>query len=82
MRLTLSWVAVDRDLDERLPRLARDLMRLIRLGDRLSTGDLAEATNRSRQAVLNQLRVLQREGLVTRVGKSLNDPRAYWKLSD
>ena len=82
VRLTLSWVAVDRDLDERLPRLARDLMRLIRLGDRLSTGDLAEATNRSRQAVLNQLRVLQREGLVTRVGKSLNDPRAYWKLSD
>ena len=81
VRLTLSWAAVDRDLDERLPRPARDLIQLIRSGDRLSTGDLAEATNRSRQAVLNQLRVLQKEGLVTRVGKSPNDPRAHWKLS-
>lgn len=80
VRLTLSWTAVDRDLDDQLPGPVRDLMRLIRSGDRLSTGDLAEATGRSRPAVLRQLRVLQKEGLISRVGKSSNDPRAYWKL--
>ena len=82
VRLTLSWTAVDRDLDDRLPGPVRDLMRLIRSGDRLSTGDLAEATGRSRPVVLRQLRVLQAEGLISRVGKSSNDPRAYWKLNN
>lgn len=82
VRLTLSWAAVDRDLDDRLPGPVRDLMRLIRSGDRLSTGDLAEATGRSRPVVLRQLRVLQAEGLISRVGKSSNDPRAYWKLNN
>ena len=82
VRLTLSWAAVDRDLDDRLPGPVRDLMRLIRSGERLSTGDLAEATGRSRPVVLRQLRVLQAEGLVSRVGKSSNDPRAYWKLNN
>lgn len=82
VRLTLSWAAVDRDLDDRLPGPVRDLMRLIRSSERLSTGDLAEATGRSRPVVLRQLRVLQAEGLVSRVGKSSNDPRAYWKLNN
>lgn len=82
VRLTLSWTAVDRDLDDRLPSPVRDLMRLIRSGDRLSTGDLAEATGRSRPVVLRQLRVLQKEGLISRVGKSSNDPRSYWKLKN
>ena len=82
VRLILSWVAVDRDLDDRLSDLARDLMRLIRSGDRLSTGDLAGAAGRSKPAVLKQLRLLQKEGLIDRVGKSPNDPRAYWKLGD
>lgn len=82
VRLTLSWTAVDRDLDDRLPGPVRDLMRLIRSGDRLSTGDLAEAIGRSRPVVLRQLRILQAEGLVSRVGKSSNDPRAYWKLKN
>lgn len=82
VRLTLSWTAVDRDLDDRLPGPVRDLMRLIRSGDRLSTGDLAEATGRSRPVVLRQLRVLQKEGLISRVGKSSNDPRSYWKLKN
>lgn len=82
VRLILSWVAVDRDLDDRLSDLARDLMRLIRSGDRLSTGDLAGAAGRSKPAVLKQLRLLQKEGLIDRMGKSPNDPRAYWKLGD
>lgn len=82
VRLILSWMAVDRDLNNRLPRQARELMRLIRSGDRLSTGDLVEATGRSRPVVLRQLRILQLEDLVSRVGKSSNDPRAYWKLNN
>ena len=82
VRLTLSWAATDRDLEDRLPKLARDLMRLIRSGDRPSTGDLTEATDRSRPAVLRQLQVLQAEDLISRVGKSPNDPRAYWTLKN
>lgn len=82
VRLTLSWAATDRDLEDRLPKLARDLMRLIRSGDRPSTGDLTEATDRSRPAVLRQLQVLQAEDLISWVGKSPNDPRAYWRLKN
>lgn len=81
VRLTLSWTAVDRDLDDRLPQPVRCLLRLIRSGDRLSTGDLAKATGRSRPVVLRQLQILQEEGLISRVGNSSNDPHAYWKLS-
>ncbi|MCY3561990.1 MAG: putative DNA binding domain-containing protein [bacterium] len=80
VRLTLSSAVVDRALEERLPRAARGILRLIREAGRLSTGEAAEATGSSRPAVLRQLRSLEREGLIEWVGKSKNDPRAYWKL--
>jgi len=80
VRLTLSSAVVDRALEERLPRAARGVLRLIREAGRLSTGEAAEATGSSRPAVLRQLRSLEREGLIEWVGKSKNDPRAYWRL--
>ncbi|MGH8907874.1 MAG: ATP-binding protein [Egibacteraceae bacterium] len=80
VRLSLSSVAVDRELEERLPPGARDLARLIREAGRASTGDLAEASGRSRPIVIRQLRALQDAGLVVWVGHSTRDPRAYWTL--
>lgn len=80
VRLTLSSVAVDRELEARLPAGAREVVRLIREAGRLSTGDVVEATKRSRPSVLKQLQALQTEGLIEWVGRSPKDPRAYWKL--
>ena len=80
VRLTLSSNVVDRELEARLPRGARDALRLIREAGRLSTGEVAEATGWSRPAVLRQLRALEQVGLIEWVGRSKKDPRAYWRL--
>lgn len=80
VRLTLSSVAVDRELEERLPLGARDLVRLIREAGRASTGELVEASGRSRPVVIRQLRALQEAGIIDWVGHSKKDPRAYWAL--
>lgn len=80
VRLTLSSTPVDRELEGRLPAGARDLVRLIREGGRLSTGDLTEATGRSRPLVIRQLKALQTAGIVQWVGHSPKDPRAHWTL--
>jgi len=77
--LTLSAEAVDRALEARLPRGARDLLAAIREMNRPSTGELARELARSRPVVIRQLRSLQDEGLVEWVGKSPKDPRAYWR---
>ena len=76
VRLTLSSAPVDRELESRLPPGARDLVRLVREGGRLSTGDLADATGRSRPVVIRQLNALQAAGALAWVGHSPKDPRA------
>lgn len=78
VRLTLSSVAMDRELEERLPPGARDLVRLIREAGRVSTGELVEATGHSRPVVIRQLRALQEARVIDWVGHSKKDPRAYW----
>lgn len=78
--LKLSSIAVDRELEDRLARGARDVLRFIREAGRASTGDVAEATARSRPSALKQLRSLESEGLIEWIGNSSKDPRAYWKL--
>ncbi len=78
VRLMLSSQPVDRQLEARLPPGARELLRAINNSGRLSTGDAAEATGQSRPTVLRHLRALQAEGLITWVGQSTKDPRAYW----
>lgn len=79
VRLTLSSQAVDRELEQRLPEGARDILRMIRDAGRVSTGDVVVATGESRPVVLRRLRALQDEGLIDWVGQSPKDPRAYWK---
>jgi ATP-dependent DNA helicase RecG len=81
VRLTLSAMAVDRELESRLPPGGRQLVRLIRESERPSTGDLVDAVGLSRPVVLRRLRTLEALGLIERVGRSAKDPRAYWRLS-
>lgn len=81
VRLILSSIPVDRELESRLPTGGRELVRMIREGERTSTGDLVDATGLSRPVVLKRLRALEELGLVERVGRSPTDPRAFWKLS-
>lgn len=80
VRLTLSSAAIDREVESRLPTGSRDLVRLIREGSRVSTGDVAEASGRSRPVVIKQLNALREAGVIDWVGKSPNDPRAYWTI--
>lgn len=81
VRLILSSTPVDRELESRLPTGGRELVRMIREGERTSTGDLVDATGLSRPVVLKRLRALEELGLVERVGRSPTDPRAFWRLS-
>jgi hypothetical protein len=80
VRLTLSSSAVDRELESRLPPGSRDLVRVIRGGGRMSTGDLVQTTGRSRPVVIRQLNALRNAGVIRWVGNSPKDPRAYWTL--
>ncbi|MGH8885423.1 MAG: ATP-binding protein [Egibacteraceae bacterium] len=81
VRVTLSSVAVDRELEQRLSPGARDLVRLIREAGRASTGELVEASGRSRPVVIRQLQALQEAGIIDWAGHSKKDPRAYWTLA-
>ncbi|MGH9087214.1 MAG: ATP-binding protein [Acidimicrobiales bacterium] len=80
VRVTMSSAPIDRALEERLPGGARDLLHIVREAGRASTGDIVEASGRSRPAVLKQLHALQDAGLVSWNGHSQKDPRAYWSL--
>lgn len=79
-QVVLSSAPIDRELEERLPPGARDLLRRIREAGRASTGDLVEASGRSRPVVLRQLRALEDAGVVRWTGHSAKDPRAYWSI--
>ncbi|MBI2708843.1 MAG: putative DNA binding domain-containing protein [Actinobacteria bacterium] len=80
VRVTLTSTPVDHALEARLPRGARDLVRIVREAGRISTGDIVEASGRSRPVVLRQLRALQDAGVITWIGHAPKDPRAYWTL--
>ena len=80
VRVTLSSTPVDRALEARLPAGSRDLVRIVRENGRASTGDIVEATGRSRPVVIRQLKALQEAGVLDWIGHSPKDPRAYWAL--
>ncbi|MDQ3153695.1 MAG: putative DNA binding domain-containing protein [Actinomycetota bacterium] len=80
VRLVLPTDPVERALEARLPLEAREIARLLRDAGRLGTGEIVEATGRSRPWVLGRLRQLEEAEMIERVGKGPSDPRAYWKL--
>jgi len=79
-RLVLSSEPVDRELEARLPPGSREIVRMIRGHARPSTGDIAAAIGVSRPVAIKRLHLLASEGIIERVGTSLKDPRAYWRL--
>lgn len=79
VQLVLRASLIDRELDARLPGTWRPAIRLIREGQRVSTGDVAAELDLSRPATLRLLRAMQEADLIDWVGKSQRDPRAYWQ---
>lgn len=80
VRLTLTTSPIEGELESSLPSDSREIARLIRDAGRLGTGEIVEATGRSRPWVLDRLRQLHESGVIDRIGRSPSDPRAYWKL--
>lgn len=80
VRLILVATALNPALARQLPSRSREVMELIRGTGGLSTGDLADALNLSKPATLRRLNALRDAGLIDWVGKSLKDPRAFWRL--
>ena len=71
------------DVSSRLPPGADaiiDFMREFRVP--MGTGEIMDATGRSRPWVRNTLEALREEGIVTWSGKSPRDPHATWSLAD
>lgn len=79
VHLTLRASPVDRALDDRLPGHWRQAMRIVRDGERVSTGDIQDALGVSRPVTIRLLRAMAEAGLIEWVGKSDRDPRAYWQ---
>jgi ATP-dependent DNA helicase RecG len=79
VRLTLRASPVDRALDDRLPARWRQAMQIIRDSGRSSTGEVEDALGVSRPVTIRLLRAMEEAGLITWVGKSEKDPRAYWQ---
>jgi ATP-dependent DNA helicase RecG len=80
VRLTLLAEPVDRELEARLPEHARGIMGALREAGRLSTGEIAEVLGVSRPVAQRELAVLREAGVIDWVGRSVRDPRAYWRL--
>ncbi len=80
VQVVLSGEPRDRALDATLPEEARVVVAALREADRLSTGELAEVMGLSRPTAIRRLNALRDAGVVTWVGKTPQDPRAYWRL--
>lgn len=80
VRLVLSSLVMDgRALGQFRPEYLQ-IMDVIRRGQRVSTGEIAEAVGVSSPTAQARLRWLRDHGFIEWVGKSAKDPRAYWRL--
>ncbi len=80
VELKLLTEPVDRRLEAGPSDHARAITSALRSASRLSTGEVTEILGVSRPVVQRELAVLRDAGIVEWIGKSPNDPRAYWKL--
>lgn len=78
--LTLLAEPVARRLEGGLPESARTITSALRSAGRLSTGEVKDVLGVSRPVVQRELVALKDAGIIEWVGKSPNDPRAYWQL--
>ena len=82
VQLTLSSFTVNVELEQRLMPRQRQLLSLLRAHDGLSTGDAVDASGWSRPVVLKDLGQLRDLGLIEWLGRSRNDPWAFWRVKD
>lgn len=82
VQLTLSSFTVNVELEQQLMPRQRQLLGLLRAHDGLSTGDAVDASGWSRPVVLRDLGHLRDLGLIEWLGRSRNDPWAYWRVKD
>jgi ATP-dependent DNA helicase RecG len=80
VQLTLLAEPLDRQLEARLPERARAIAGALRSNERLSTGEVAELLGVSRPVAQRELAELRDAEVIEWVGKSTQDPRAYWRL--
>jgi len=80
VELTLLAEPVDRQLEARLPERGRVIVGALRKNERLSTGEVVELLDVSRPVAQRELAELQDAEVIEWVGKSPQDPRAYWRL--
>jgi len=80
VELKLLAEPVDRRLEAGLPESARAIAAALRSAGRLSTGEVKDILGVSRPVVQRELGALRDAGIVEWVGKSPNDPRAFWRL--
>jgi ATP-dependent DNA helicase RecG len=73
-------VPVDRALEASLPSRSRDILEILRKAGQLGTGEIADAMEMGRPAVIRRLKALEEAGLIEWSGNSPKDPRAYWKI--
>ncbi len=82
VQLTLSSFTVNVELEQQLMPRQRQLLGLLRAHDGLSTGDAVDASGWSRPVVIRDLSRLRNLGLIEWLGRSRNDPWAYWRVKD
>lgn len=80
VRLTLSAVPVDRALEATLPSRSREILEILRRAGQLGTGEVADAIDMGRPAVIRRSKALEGAGLIEWSGNSRKDPRAHWKI--
>jgi ATP-dependent DNA helicase RecG len=81
VELTLLADPADRKLDARLPDNARRIVAALRDADRLSTGEVEQLLGVSRPTAQRELVELKDAGIIEWIGKSRQDPRAYWRIA-
>ena len=82
VNLTLAAAErLDPEIQSQLPHGAEHLLQILRSHGRpMGTGELIDASGRSRPWVRDVMSTLRDAGVVTWSGKSPQDPRATWHL--
>ncbi|MGH3567124.1 MAG: helix-turn-helix domain-containing protein [Pseudonocardia sp.] len=74
---------LDRKVAARLPSGSQRVLDIMRSAESpMGTGQIAEMLGMSRPTATLRLRALEGEGLIRWKGKSAQDPRAVWQLTE
>ncbi|KFU75297.1 ATP-dependent DNA helicase RecG [Amycolatopsis lurida] len=81
--ILVNLPSIDPRIAAQLPPDSQRVLEILRsAGGSLGTGDIVDELGMSRPATMTRLKALRKFGLVRRVGRSPQDPRAVWELLD